>query len=780
MGRPTLWIVTPELHHGDGTEHCLAEQVQRWRERFDIRLYTMRISEVEVRGIAVRRIPWLPGPHLVKYIWWFAANTVVRIWDARRLGAPDVVHSPGINCFDADIMSVHMIFGKHREGAARISVRDLSNWPFLLRAGHRLVYRSLVDLLERLIYAGPSTLWAISHRDAADLAACFGRPAGSVPVLPHGVDTRYFCPEARRERRDDARVRLGVAGKRVILLVGNDAQIKGVDVGVRALSFLPPDVVLAVAGRVDEARVRSWAREGSVEDRVFLWPHIQPVIDYYAAADVLAAPSREDAYHLPAIEAVACGLPVVISAAAGAAELMQDGRHALILHDASDPAECARLVERVLEDRGLAEDLGRNGRALAERYSWEANARRAQALIEREAATPRVLVLAPSAWGTGGIERATRMLLQALGDLYGPERVGLLSIRGGAASLPCRTMWAGPDDGRGRRVPAWAKVRFAVAAALAARRWRRRLIVVAFHPHLASVARWCARVSGAPYIVWCHGLEAWGQPRSSVRRALQAADAVVAPSQFTAALVEKAAGIDHARLVVLPYALPGELPTVVRDGPQPTKPPTVLSVARLVPEHAYKGIDTLVRVWPQVVEAVPEARLHVVGDGPDRPRLASEARRLELNGRVVFRGALDDAALARAYGEARVFALPVRTRVGRLPAGEGFGFAYVEAAAAGLPVVAGNGGAIPEVVRDGETGLLVDADAPDDVAAGIVRLLRDPELADRLGRAGRRHALEQFSFERFRKRLGDLFAQLNRRRRTGRRLRRGAAPRTVA
>ena len=94
--------------------------------------------------------------------------------------------------------------------------------------------------------------------------------------------------------------------------------------------------------------------------------------------------------------------------------------------------------------------------------------------------------------------------------------------------------------------------------------------------------------------------------------------------------------------------------------------------------------------------------------------------------------------------------------------GEGFGLVFLEAAAAGLPVVAGNGGAIPEVVRDGETGLLVNPEAPDEVGAAIVRLLQNPDLAQRMGEAARRRALEEFSYDRFRQRLGELIEQVQR------------------
>jgi len=757
MGRLKVWVVTPELHRRGGTERCLAEQMERWKERFDLRLYTMRAYGVDLEGVAVRRILWLPGPHLFRYLWWFAANTLVRAWDARRLGAPDVVYSPGINCLDAEVMSVHIVFAKYWD-SLRAKVFEAWWHP---RHLHRIVYWTLLRLLERYIYGGPATVAALSSQDARALEARYRRPPRSIIATPNGVDPAVFSPAERNRRRHAVRRRLGVEGHRVILLVGNDAYNKGVDIAIRSVGTLAPDVLLAVAGRADADLIAGWAQDRDVKARVVAWPHTPQVMDYYAAADVVLAPSRGEASPLPPLEAMACGLPVVLSSRAGAvAELVEDGRHALVLRNVEDPKALARLVSQILDDPGLANSLAREGRTFAEQFTWDLQAEQTAAFIEREARTPRILVLTPHAWGTGGIERTTRMLLRALADFYGPERVGLLSVWGGSAQLPCRVLWAGPRAGGADAVPARIKMRFAAAAAMAARGWRRRLVIVACHPHLAPVAQACAQVSGAPFVVWCYGREVWGPQRRLVKRALRAADAVIAPSHFTASLVQQTAGIDGRRLVVLPLALPGEVPIDVGVRRQTRSRPRVLSVARLHPEHAYKGIDTLLTVWPRVQESVPQAELQIVGDGPDRSRLEAEARRLGLDGHVRFAGVLDDGALANAYGEAAVFALPVRTTVGSQAGGEGFGLVYLEAAAAGLPVVAGNGGAIPEVVRDGETGMLVDPQAPDEVARAIVRLLRDPELARRMGEAAQRRALEEFSFERFRRRLGELVAQV--------------------
>ncbi|MDR7523653.1 MAG: glycosyltransferase family 4 protein [Armatimonadota bacterium] len=381
----------------------------------------------------------------------------------------------------------------------------------------------------------------------------------------------------------------------------------------------------------------------------------------------------------------------------------------------------------------------------------------------QEAAT-HFIVLAPDVWEYGGVGRATRTLLRTLSELYGPEHTSVLSVWGRHGASPWRVLWTGREARDAGRVPWTVKVGFALAALRLARSWCRRLVIVASHPHLAPVAWLAARAAGARWAVWCHGREVWRPVRPAVRGALRRADLVVAPSRFTAGLLERMHQVPPGRLVVLPHALPPDLPLAETGVAQGLAAGDgllrVLTVARLVPEHAYKGVDTLLAAWPLVLHSVPGAQLVVVGDGPDRPRLEREATRLVPDGRVRFAGRLDDRALAEAYAQAAVFALPARTRVGHGAAGEGFGLVFLEAAAAGLPIVAGNGGAIPEVVRDGETGLLVKPESPEEVAAAIVRLLRDPDLARRLGEAGRRLAQEEFSYERFRERLAGLVERL--------------------
>jgi phosphatidyl-myo-inositol dimannoside synthase len=164
--------------------------------------------------------------------------------------------------------------------------------------------------------------------------------------------------------------------------------------------------------------------------------------------------------------------------------------------------------------------------------------------------------------------------------------------------------------------------------------------------------------------------------------------------------------------------------------------PAILSVARQYPR---KDTATLLRAMPRVIEAHPAARLAIIGGGPELPRLRKLAEQLGLGEAVTWHGEVrDDEDVRRSFFDADVFCLPSLQ--------EGFGIAFAEAMAAGLPVVAARAGAAPEVVRDGVTGVLV---APGDhvaVSDALIRLLGDPGTRAQMGAAASRHA-ERYDLE---------------------------------
>ena len=217
------------------------------------------------------------------------------------------------------------------------------------------------------------------------------------------------------------------------------------------------------------------------------------------------------------------------------------------------------------------------------------------------------------------------------------------------------------------------------------------------------------------------------------RRNARRADRVIVPSEYSAGVVQREYCIPGNRIGVVPEPIDlAPFDRLRMADRAPREPATILSVARQYPR---KDTATLLRALPDVRRAVPGARLRIVGGGPELPELRALASTLGLGDAVQFEGAVpDDDAVRRAFFEADVFCLPSRQ--------EGFGIAFLEAMAAGLPVVAARAGAVPELVQDGETGLLVPPGKPGALSETLVLLLQDRELGARLGRAGLRRARE--------------------------------------
>ena len=180
--------------------------------------------------------------------------------------------------------------------------------------------------------------------------------------------------------------------------------------------------------------------------------------------------------------------------------------------------------------------------------------------------------------------------------------------------------------------------------------------------------------------------------------------------------------------------------------------PVVLCVSRLVPR---KGQDTLLRAWPRVLAAAPDARLLLVGSGPFGKNLHDLAERLRLTDSVLFAGALPGQDLPAWYDAADVFAMPCRTRRRGLDV-EGLGIVYLEASAAGLPVIGGDSGGAPDAILDGESGYVVPGRSVTAVAERITELVTDPARARAMGEKGLAWVHQEWRWELVAGRLGRL------------------------
>jgi glycosyltransferase involved in cell wall biosynthesis len=216
------------------------------------------------------------------------------------------------------------------------------------------------------------------------------------------------------------------------------------------------------------------------------------------------------------------------------------------------------------------------------------------------------------------------------------------------------------------------------------------------------------------------------------RRNVERADLVVVTSRYSADVAQREYGVPLERLAVVPEPIDLE----VRDDQfwraprRPRNAPVVLSVARMYPR---KRLSDLLHAAAILRARVPGIQVRIVGRGPEWEALVRLHAALGLGDSVVLLGDLTRERLAEEYVNASVFCLP--------SVQEGFGIVFLEAMAAELPVVACRIAAVPEVVLDATTGLLVEPRDPGALAEALERLILEPALARRLGQEGRRRAL---------------------------------------
>lgn len=274
------------------------------------------------------------------------------------------------------------------------------------------------------------------------------------------------------------------------------------------------------------------------------------------------------------------------------------------------------------------------------------------------------------------------------------------------------------------------------------------------------------RLYAVPYVILCHGNDlryCLGMNVDGMVARLLVRDAtlMLANSRFTAERIRRQASYGRPIEVLNPGVDPRHFhPKVstaeVRQKYNLDRGQTLLTVGRLVER---KNIEGMLCALPQVVEQIPNLLYLIVGDGEEREQLETLSEQLGLGPYVRFLGHVEGDLLPALYCASDLFVMASFEQKNGQDY-EGFGIVFSEANACGLPVIGGRSGGMTDAVVDGETGLLVDPQNTDEIAAAIVRLLTDRDLACRLGENGRRRVVQELTWEKVTARLVEYFASI--------------------
>lgn len=345
----------------------------------------------------------------------------------------------------------------------------------------------------------------------------------------------------------------------------------------------------------------------------------------------------------------------------------------------------------------------------------------------------RLLALLSDGFGApGGIARFNEGFLRALAASSTVSAITALPRFGNARmrQIPEKVVQLEP---RGQRLDYVIR---AAALGLSGGRYNAVFCGHLYTAPLAASIAWAMRV---PLWVQVHGIEAWARPSGPVRAAVERASLVTAVSRYTRLRLLDWADIEPSSAKVLSGTVearfvPGPKPEqlIARHGLGGRK--IILTISRLAATERYKGHDRVIRSLPKVLDSIPSAIYVVVGEGDDRARLEALAGSAGVAAAVRFLGPAREEELPELFRMADVFVMP--------STGEGFGIVFLEAVAAGIPVIAGNRDGSVDALAEGALGTLVDPDDEGSLVRAIIASLTGRPPPDRA-------TDRRFSFDNF-------------------------------
>jgi len=262
-----------------------------------------------------------------------------------------------------------------------------------------------------------------------------------------------------------------------------------------------------------------------------------------------------------------------------------------------------------------------------------------------------------------------------------------------------------------------------------------------------------------PYFISVHASEILDDKRTYRRRikkmlgrwrqkSLECAQGLFPVSHYTANML-KGMGLSEQRIHIIPNGV-----DIHRFSPTQEErsgsSPVILTVARL---DLHKGHDYVLEALYILAKKGVDFTYHIAGCGEEEHQLGARVRDLGLSKKVKFLGFVTHHALPDLYASADIFVMASREIPGRQDMIEGFGISFLEASASGLPIVAGRSGGVPDAVRDGKTGLLVEPDDPSAIADALQRLISDAKFARQLGDEGRRWVVSEMQWQHVMRRM---------------------------
>lgn len=371
-------LVAHHARRTGGQDRYVLELARQLATRHEVHLVVVRAEGCEGSPVKVHPLGLPDRPVL-----WLAPRFARRARALVRREGFDVVHAvggslPGANVITAQYCQAAWLAAKRRYHVREGSTASESYQWLVTRQGIAHERRAYADRSLREVIA-------VGHATGQELVRHYALSPSRLTVVHNGVDPALF----RRERYPGAGARLRTSlglprESSVALLVGTYAR-KGLETAIAAAARASERLHVVVAGTGDEALARRWAAAAGLGGRLHLLGARSDAPELFAAADLFILPTRYEPFGMVIVEAMATELPVVVSACAGAAELIRHGENGFIVEAPDDAAAFAAVLRQLLADPERRRAVGAAARRAALTVAWPEIARRTEAVYQRVA-----------------------------------------------------------------------------------------------------------------------------------------------------------------------------------------------------------------------------------------------------------------------------------------------------------------------------------------------------------------------------------------------------------
>jgi glycosyltransferase involved in cell wall biosynthesis len=365
-----LQVAIHDLNQQGGQDRSTLEILIRLRKKIPLTIHAFSVSEPALLSSSRLVRPNIRRPVLLKAIYFY-----LRLF----LRGGGLWHATGVSHLRSRVVHLQFI---HKAWRAKRTQRENSGF---LRGLYQEFFELFNIALENLCFREGKTYIAISDSVARDLREQFGIEK-NIHVVRHGVDPNLFRPLSGNEKANSpVRTRLGIGpGEKMALFVGSYER-KGLETLVRALALLSPEIrkdfKLVAVGDGNQAYYSQLAESLGVQKHLLLVSKEKNIVPYFQAADLFVFPTLYEPFGLVILEAMACGLPAIVSRAAGGAELIREGESGLLIENPRDEKEVARKISSTLQSPGKLSEMAKSARSVAEARSWDRVAEEYEAVL---------------------------------------------------------------------------------------------------------------------------------------------------------------------------------------------------------------------------------------------------------------------------------------------------------------------------------------------------------------------------------------------------------------